>query len=628
MKKLVRRGPLQWGMACGEWLTFQDERRSQYPGGWFEHEVPDGTPMWVLEDAVAALIERHEILRTTFDTDEDGSPEQRVWGPERVEVHGLEAADLEEVQAFRTRDFLIDSEWPCRFGRVLRSTGAPALLACFSHIAIDNRAKEILKQDLAVIMDSVLANRAPDLPPVELQPLDYAHYERSEKTAAMRRRAEEYWAGTLDRIPVATFNVREAPETVRYVDCRSSLSSTVSQLERVAQKFDVPMSAVFSGVLSVALGAAAAQEIVPLDLSTHGRVTRNALNVVAPLARGVIIPSVLLSDQSFGDFARGLHRLTLQANRYSLVDTLEYTEWRSVSHSRKGGESRIGLNFMYKQEGGGLHAADAPSQSGSQWESTVSDPVEYRSDSHHLYVAARGSGPRLELLVSGNEAVVGRGNTEAIARSITDLLAHLDDDPERKIGDLRSAIAGSFAAPARDPIHGDFVFSCGDAFLPDAIDAVLQAHAGVKTACTQLEGGEVVTDVAVSQPSLTEAELIAFLKSKRGYRAVSRTIPDRIRIERLETSADSSTGQNAAASDAESALLGCVTTVNRLGSADAWLSYAECGGRFFRIPAVLRRLRGLGYEGLNRNDLQMACSLTILAGRLEPTQGRPAAHEG
>ncbi|WP_168801544.1 condensation domain-containing protein [Glycomyces buryatensis] len=628
MEKLVRRGPLQWGMACGEWLTFQDERKAQYPGWWFEHEVPEGTSVRVLEDAVAVLVERHEILRTTFDVDEDGCPEQRVWSPERVEVHALEQADPDQLQAFRTRDFLVDSEWPCRFGRVLRGTGAPALLACFSHIVVDNRAKEILKQDLAVIMDAVLAKRSPDLPPVEWQPLDYALYERSEKTAALRRRAEEYWAGALDRIPVATFNIGEAPETVRYVDCRSSPRSAAGQLERIAQKLDAPMNSVFAGVFSIALGGATAQEVVPLDVTTHGRVTRNALNVVAPLARAVIIPSVLLPDQSFGDFARGLHRLTFQANRYSMVDTLEYTEWRAVMSGRKGGEigSRIALNFMYKQEGG-HHAADAPSRSGPQWESTVSDPVEYRSFSHHLYVAASGSGARLEFHVSGNEAVIGRGNTEVVARSITDLLDHLDKDPDRSIGGLRGEIAGLVAAPSRDPIHGEPVISRGDAFRPDFIDAALQTHAGVKEARTRLEEGALVTEAAVSEPSLTEAELIAFLKSKRSYRAVSRTIPDRIRVERPETSADSSTEQNAAASDAASALIDCVRTVNRLGSVDAQLSYAECGGRFFRIPAVLRRLRGLGYEGLNRNDLQMPCSLTILAGRLGPAQGRTSAHE-
>ncbi len=628
MKQVVRRGPMQWGMACGEWMTFQDERKAQYPGWWFEHQVPEGTPMRALEDVVTALTERHEILRTTFDVDEDGFPEQRVWSPERVEVHALEQADPDEVRAFRTRDFLVDLEWPCRFGRTRRSTGAPALLACFSHIAVDNRAKEILREDLAAIMESVLANRSPNLPPVEWQPLDYALYERSEKMGSLRRRAKEYWADTLDRIPVATFNIGEAPETVRYVDCRSSPRSAVGQLERIAQAIDVPMSAVFAGVFSLALGGATAQEVVPLDMTTHGRVTRNALNVVAPLARAVVIPSVLLSDQSFADFVRGLHRLTFVANRYSMVDTLEYTEWRAVMNGRKGGEigSRIALNFMYKQDGG-HHAPDASSWSGPQWESTVSDPVEYRSLSHHLYVAASGGGPRLELHVSGNEAVVGRGNTECIAQCITDLLAHLDEDLDRNIGDLRRKVAGSFAAPSRDPIHGEPVLSRGDAFRPDSIDAVLQAHPGVKEARTRLEGDELVTEVAVSEPSLTEADLIAFLKSQRPYRAVSRTIPDRIRVERPEMSVDSRTRRDSTTPAAETALIDCVQIVNRLGSADARLSYAECGGRFFRIPAVLQRLSGLGYKGLNRNDLQSPCSLSALAGRLRSTQDQGLSHE-
>ena len=55
---------------------------------------------------------------------------------------------------------------------------------------------------------------------------------------------------------------------------------------------------------------------------------------------------------------------------------------------------------------------------------------------------------------------------------------------------------------------------------------------------------------------------------------------------------------------------------------DAELSYAEGGGEFVRIPAVLGLLRDRGYEGLDWRDFRSHHSLATLSARLRST---PAA---
>jgi hypothetical protein len=452
-------------MAWEAWLTFQSERKAQYPGLNFEHEIPVGTSLQAVETAVAALIERHEVLRTMFDADEDGLPVQRVWSPEPVAVHELDlVADPDGVEAFKTRDFAIDTEWPCRFAVVTRGDGKAALLACFSHIALDDLAREILMRDFSEIWDAALSNRAPELRPVECQPLDYAVYERSEKTRALRERSKRYWQNKLDEMPVTTADLDEVPEFTRYVDCRRHSLSAGLRLERIASRIGVPMSAVFTAVFSVAVNGATSTEVLPLEVASHGRVTSNALNVVAPLVRDVIMPVALQPDQSFDDLAREVHRLAFEAVRYSMVDTLAFSEWKTLAGSGKGGEigSRISLNFMHKT-GNGRGDDGAHADPESQWYSTLSDPVEYRGYSHHLHASAGVSTQHgLELFVSGSEAIFGRSGIEAVARSITDLLESLDGSSALDVGDLQREVAGSFAdaAPDRESDAVSALLSC------------------------------------------------------------------------------------------------------------------------------------------------------------------------
>lgn len=617
MREVVRQGPLQWGMAWGEWLTFHDERRSQYGGWWVEAEVPDGITMQTAAKVASALVERHEGLRTTFEADDDGRPLQRVWGPATPVVRDLRNATAEELQAYRTDDFMVDEEWPCRFALAPNAAGSTVLLSCISHIAVDNRAKELLWNDLQEILLSVLEERPPKLEPVECQPLDYALYQQSERTRARRERAKSYWLRELDRVPVATYGVGEIPEYVRYVVCQLDSRTAAMQLGRVANRIGLPVSAVFAAVYAVALATATAKDRVPLDLSSHGRITRSSMNVAASLAGGVVLSVELVPGQSFADLAARIHLQTLEAMRHSLVDIMEYTEWRTVSSFRRGGEigCRSALNFTHRQEGG---TVEAPAESDVAWDVAVGDPIEYRGDSHNLYLAASGGDGSLKLYLTANDAVFGgRHGVEALATSMTAILALLDTGEASDVRSLRNAVAGLFSD---SPYHEPGLASArGDSVRSASIDLALKRVAGVNDSRTLItEDGEIVTTVESADGSLTEAELLTLLRAQRGYRETLRTVPDRILITAAEPS-DSPVERESAESAIASTLAECVRTVNNLPSVDPRSSYADSGGRFFLAPAVLRRLRELGYEGLNRNDMQLPCSLTVLAQRLHPS---------
>lgn len=609
MRTQLRKGPLQWGMAWTAWLTYQSERKAEYPGLNFEHAVPEGVQRETVARAVAALVERHEVLRTTFGADENGLPQQTVWSPEPPVLHELDrVADPDGVEGFKNLDFAVDAEWPCRFAIVSEGGDKASLLVCLAHIAVDDHARDVLAHDFGELLESAVSRREPNLHPVACQPLDYALYERSGATSRLRERARQYWLGKLDQIPVATFDTGEIPACVRYVNCSTRSRSAAGRLERIAERTGTSMSAVFSAALIVALSTAISKDVLPLNISSHGRVTGNALDVVAPLARDVIMPVTVHAGQTFGDLAKEIRRSSFEAVRHSMVDTLEFNEWKAIAGAGKGGEigSRITLNFLHKDNRPGP-------DDDADWYCEVTRAAEYRGNSHHLYVGATVSPKTLELIVSCSEAVLRRNTIEALARSITDLLGLLDDDPHVDVHHLRHEIAGSFA----DPASAGRVVTGGDTTSPEALDSVLMRHPAVRKSLTTIDANDLlVTAAEVTQAGLTEADLTAFMKSQRPYRAVLRTLPDRILITPVEESELPRPAAVAAVPAAESALAECVRTANRLSSIDPRLSYVEAGGRFVRIPAVLSLLKNREYEGLGWHDLHLPCSLSVLATRL------------
>lgn len=607
MGTILREGPLPWGMAWGAWLAYQCERRQQYPGMNIELDIPAGADGSTAALAATALVERHEILRTTFGADEDGLPVQHVWEPEPVRLHELDpAADPDCVEAFKNRDFALDTEWPSRFALVARP-GRASLLACFSHIATDNHAGEILIRDLRAIVDAVAAGRAPDLDPVACQPLDYARFERSERTAAMRARSERYWRDRLQAVPVATFDAAEVPATCRFRNCRFESPTAAGRLARIADRAEVPVSAVFSAVFCVALGAVTGKTVLPLDIASHGRLTSDALEVVAPLARDVVMPVALDPGQPFDAFAAEVHRLTFEAIRYSMVPTFAFDEWKAIAGGRRGGRigSRITLNFMHKTGDG---RGEDPTGPLDAWECELTGPVAYSASTHHLYMSAAVSPNGLELFISANETVLGGSRVAALREGVTGLLELLDGDAGRTVGDLARTITDAYTPPAGRPAVR------GDSVDPAALDAMLARHPAIAATKTEVDGDGLTTTVEVTDPALDEQALIRFMNTHRPFREALRTLPDRIAV--------SCTGEPASAagasglSDAAAALVRCAERANGIAAMDAGCSYAENGGAFHRIPAVLRLMEELGYEGLNLHDLQIPCSLAVLSTRI------------
>ncbi len=141
-----------------------------------------------LEEALQALIERHESLRTAF-VEIDGVPVQKVYRrvPFTLEVVEVENGDEQPViDAFITPFSLHQA--PLMRAKVAKlSDEKYVFMMDMHHIIADGVTRSLLIQELAELYEKKT------LPPVQLHYKDYAVWQQEEKQQALLEKQRQYW---------------------------------------------------------------------------------------------------------------------------------------------------------------------------------------------------------------------------------------------------------------------------------------------------------------------------------------------------------------------------------------------------------------------------------------------------
>ena len=159
-----------------------------------------------LQQALVALTERHETLRTTF-APGDGAPVQLIARSAgvRVEEEAMPGAGQDRLHA-RLLD-LIRQPFDLRSGPLLRahllraSDTHAVLLLVMHHIVADGWSMSVLFRELAILYNAALAGRPAELPPLPVQYADYAVWQRAWLSGGELERQENYWRTQLAGAP-------------------------------------------------------------------------------------------------------------------------------------------------------------------------------------------------------------------------------------------------------------------------------------------------------------------------------------------------------------------------------------------------------------------------------------------
>lgn len=162
--------------------------------------------------AMAALVARHEVLRTCY-PDDDGVPYARIapMGEADIEVVDLdgESADAQEIaiadaMAAQSRHRFILASGPLARIRLLRlAQNDHVVLFAVHHIIADGWAMSVLVGEFANAYAAIRDGVAPAFAPMPVQYVDYADWQRKAVDGASGEVLRNYWRDALQGAPAA-----------------------------------------------------------------------------------------------------------------------------------------------------------------------------------------------------------------------------------------------------------------------------------------------------------------------------------------------------------------------------------------------------------------------------------------
>jgi amino acid adenylation domain-containing protein len=182
-----------------------------------------GGPLSVeaLREALAALVERHEALRTNF-VEIDGVAVQIVRPAGRLDLPLVDLSDLPEAARLADAQRLFDDETRHHFNladgslfrpRLLRlSSDDHVLILIFSHIIMDGWSLGLFLRELSACYQAFTNGGQPALPALPFQPVDIACWERQFLQGAEAQRQIAWWRNHLASSTPAKGLAGDGPE--------------------------------------------------------------------------------------------------------------------------------------------------------------------------------------------------------------------------------------------------------------------------------------------------------------------------------------------------------------------------------------------------------------------------------
>lgn len=297
-----------------------------------------------LQQALALVVQRHAVLRTTFHAGEE-RPRQQVQDQQPLVLHRQDLAG-EDRDAAIARRIAADLATPFDLaaGPLLRAAllrfadDDHALLLGAHHIVADGLSMGVLLDDLAGFY------RAPDaaMPPLPIQFGDHARWQRDWLGAGEQQRQLAYWRTALgDEHPVLTLPLdrpRPATQSHRGAVLHERLDPALTAaLERIAARHQATLPMLLLTAYQLLLHRHAGQEEVRIGIPVANRQHTAAMRLVGCFVNTLVFPGRLDGAARLPELLARNRRLMLDALAHqdlpfeALVDALQVP--RSLAHN-------------------------------------------------------------------------------------------------------------------------------------------------------------------------------------------------------------------------------------------------------------------------------------------------------
>jgi NRPS condensation-like uncharacterized protein len=241
-----------------------------------------------LVSALAAVCERHEILRTTFHVDAEGNPFQRIAKNillDHAIIHrdSLAAEDIDGAITIAARETMLQTfdlergpAWRIRLLPV--SDEGFILIMSFHHIVFDGWSLGLFAKELFQSYAYGVDGRADPstLPKVKHQYSDYVTWRNRKSVAATAKKQSEFWRDYLDgELPILELpSDRARPDSASYRGsiCKKTMPrSTFDAVVALARSQGATPYAAFLALLKIVLHRYTGQSDLIVGTPISGR---------------------------------------------------------------------------------------------------------------------------------------------------------------------------------------------------------------------------------------------------------------------------------------------------------------------------------------------------------------------
>ncbi|MFE9116183.1 amino acid adenylation domain-containing protein [Streptomyces sp. NPDC007172] len=281
------------------------------------------------EDALRALVARHEALRTTFDV-VDGHGRQWVHDAAPVPVRYLDLSTRPVSERDRELDRLLRAyaarPFDLRRGPLLRvvlvrlSEREHVLLLDMHHIIIDGWSKDVLAREFCALYEQATTGTAANLAPLPVQYADYAVWQRAaeeRRSGAGPREDLQYWRGKLAGVGPLELPTDRPRPPVRTSPGDQHVFSVPAELGREVARLCRDQRITLFGALVAAvqllLSRYSRQQDVAVGTIVSGRDRVELENVLGCFVNTLVLRGDVRPEATVGEFLAGTRRTVLEA---------------------------------------------------------------------------------------------------------------------------------------------------------------------------------------------------------------------------------------------------------------------------------------------------------------------------
>lgn len=304
-----------------------------------------------LRDALSAIVERHEVLRTVFD-EVDGQPVQCVLPVDDsgfciLETDLRAAPDIfAEVRKYADEEARAPFDFkrgPLIRARLLREADyRHTLLITMHHIASDGWSTGIFARDLSRLYEARVQGDMPSLPALPAQYADYAVWQRQALDSNMLREHREYWQRTLRGAPALLELPLDRPRPVRqdYAGATVPLDfgrRLTDRLKALSLSNGVTLHTTVLSAWAAVLGRLSGQSEVVVGTPISNRSRTEVENLIGFFVNTVALRIDLSGEPTPAELLQRVKAHTIAAQEHQdfpfeqVVEALEPE--RSLSHS-------------------------------------------------------------------------------------------------------------------------------------------------------------------------------------------------------------------------------------------------------------------------------------------------------